>query len=416
MDWELDVGQDGSVRAQAETRAESAMRTRSAILSAARRLVVDRGFEAVSLREVAEAAGISHPGLQKHFPSKALLLVAVLEECATPLAEPRTVDALLQHVRDVAADPVQTRLEVSLAVAGWDEEHPAHDWYDQLHRWRERVVGRLLVDDVVAIDHQRQVRRLVAIWEGQQVISAYLPDQPSADVVLKHSLAPSRAAEATTAYAQAPVDHVGLATIGHEEHEGYAPGRQRRERIISAAVELFATQGFHATTLNEVAAQVGSSASTLRHYFGSKEDLLTAVLRHRDAELVLYEKAPTASATQILRSAGDDARRDEEQEPGLIALYATMSCEAVVSSHPAHDYFSARFARTLAYFENLLHRAALEGGLLQPSDARLEASTLVALWDGLQRQWMADPLAVDIGAELDTHLAGLLNPDQAHST
>ncbi len=60
------------------TRSARTRLTRARIVSAARDVFIDTGYRAASLREVAVAAGISHPGLLKHFATKDLLLAAVV--------------------------------------------------------------------------------------------------------------------------------------------------------------------------------------------------------------------------------------------------------------------------------------------------------------------------------------------------
>ncbi len=52
----------------------------------------------------------------------------------------------------------------------------------------------------------------------------------------------------------------------------------KRERLIGAAVELFAEKGFFYTTTAEVSAHAGVAAGTLYLYFNSKDDLLVATL------------------------------------------------------------------------------------------------------------------------------------------
>jgi AcrR family transcriptional regulator len=61
--------------------------------------------------------------------------------------------------------------------------------------------------------------------------------------------------------------------------------RQRRKdarpsELLDAALDLFVEKGFTATRSEEVAARAGVSKGTLYLYFPSKEDLLTAVIRH----------------------------------------------------------------------------------------------------------------------------------------
>ncbi|HEY7050747.1 MAG TPA: helix-turn-helix domain-containing protein [Mycobacterium sp.] len=67
-------------RYQSSVRAEGAMRTRQAIVSAATRLFVERGYAATSLADIAAAAGVARPTVFAAFGSKAALLRQVLDE------------------------------------------------------------------------------------------------------------------------------------------------------------------------------------------------------------------------------------------------------------------------------------------------------------------------------------------------
>ena len=51
---------------------------------------------------------------------------------------------------------------------------------------------------------------------------------------------------------------------------------QRREVIAQAALELFISNGFGATTLEQIANQAGVSAPTVVNYFGGKQEILLA--------------------------------------------------------------------------------------------------------------------------------------------
>jgi AcrR family transcriptional regulator len=73
----------------------SASERREAIVHAAQPLFAQRGFEGVTTREVAEAAGVSEALLYRHFDSKAALYAAVLDSCVErSAADARRVDVL----------------------------------------------------------------------------------------------------------------------------------------------------------------------------------------------------------------------------------------------------------------------------------------------------------------------------------
>ena len=50
-------------------------------------------------------------------------------------------------------------------------------------------------------------------------------------------------------------------------------------RILDAAVEVFATYGYHGATIDEIAERAGISKPNLHYYFERKKDLYLAVLR-----------------------------------------------------------------------------------------------------------------------------------------
>lgn len=72
-----------------------------------------------------------------------------------------------------------------------------------------------------------------------------------------------------------------------------APGFEaQREDILAAAARLFATQGFSATSMNQVAEACGVAKPTLYHYFQDKQDLLAQICdSHVHALLALVDES-----------------------------------------------------------------------------------------------------------------------------
>jgi AcrR family transcriptional regulator len=79
-----------------------------------------------------------------------------------------------------------------------------------------------------------------------------------------------------------------------------------RERILSAAVDLFATQGFDATSVAQVIDRAGLTKGGFYHHFASKDallyevygDLITRQLEHMDA--ILARRLPPAATLRAL--------------------------------------------------------------------------------------------------------------------
>jgi AcrR family transcriptional regulator len=60
------------------------------------------------------------------------------------------------------------------------------------------------------------------------------------------------------------------------ERNGVTP-RKRDEQVYAAALRLFTEKGYHATSMQDIAAAVGLYKGSLYHYIGSKEELLARV-------------------------------------------------------------------------------------------------------------------------------------------
>src|SRR5687767_5330440 len=55
-----------------------------------------------------------------------------------------------------------------------------------------------------------------------------------------------------------------------------AAGEQARERLLLAALRLFADRGFAGTSTREIALAAGANVAAIRYYFGDKEGLYRA--------------------------------------------------------------------------------------------------------------------------------------------
>jgi TetR/AcrR family transcriptional regulator, cholesterol catabolism regulator len=85
---------------------------------------------------------------------------------------------------------------------------------------------------------------------------------------------------------------------------GVAPGRPQRERseeVYSAALRLFMEKGYHATSMQDIAAAVGLYKGSLYHYIGSKEDLLVQVFERAMDSLLSDAERIVADVSQSPR-------------------------------------------------------------------------------------------------------------------
>ena len=190
---------------------------------------------------------------------------------------------------------------------------------------------------------------------------------------------------------------------------GYAKGRERRDAILAAANEVFAAQGFHGASLATIATRVGLSEPGLLHHFPSKEHLLLELLtlRHdHDAERVARALADHEGFLDALLG----LCRENQGTAGLVRLFTILVGESVDADHPAHDWMVERYRGLRERFVARIEAEQRAGRVASGLDARALAPQLIAMFDGLQLQWLLDPEAVDLSVVFADFLERLRPP------
>ena len=184
----------------------------------------------------------------------------------------------------------------------------------------------------------------------------------------------------------------------------YAAGREAQRSIDDAARAVFAERGFRAGSLRDVGERAGVSAANVLHHFGSKEALLVAVLEARDlgSGPELLEHFERGEVIPALRALVRSNARDRD----IVRLFVTLSAEATDTDHPAHGYFRRRYVDIRAYVAAAVERARDRGALPPGPEPALVAAGLIAVMDGLQKQWLLDE-TFDMPAAFDAHLRSI---------
>ncbi|MDJ1137523.1 TetR/AcrR family transcriptional regulator [Streptomyces iconiensis] len=181
----------------------------------------------------------------------------------------------------------------------------------------------------------------------------------------------------------------------------YEKGEAKRAEILRVALEVFAVEGYRGTSLRKVASACDLSLPGLMHYFDSKEDLLTQVLRVRDETArAQFGEGRLEDHLQVIR--------DATKTPGLVALFLSLAASAGDREHPAHELFTERYATLRAALTARLQAGMDAGNLRADLPADRLATLLIALVDGIQLQWLSDE-GVDMEQPV-TDLLQLLAP------
>jgi AcrR family transcriptional regulator len=187
----------------------------------------------------------------------------------------------------------------------------------------------------------------------------------------------------------------------------YARGLARREAILHAASEAFATHGYRGASLAMIADRVGMSAPGLLHHFPTKEHLLVELLalrQERDAarvrELASVQGGRILDALLVLAAKNADT-------PGLVRLFTMLAAESVEDDHPGHDWFVNRYRESRAFVAERLIEEQRVGLIRDDVDTDLVAAQILAMFDGLQLQWLLEPDAVDMVTTLGDYIEDL---------
>lgn len=165
--------------AERSTRAQG-QRTRTAIIRAARKLLLEGGSLEFSLREVAARAGISISNLQYYFPSRLAVLRAVIEPVidvylrdlqralAGDTAPRDTIIALLgQGLKDSRSTDTAALLWHFISLAAIDDEcsRLLDDWYEALTRGVAKLV-RAQNPNITQADSLHRATLMIAMVDG----------------------------------------------------------------------------------------------------------------------------------------------------------------------------------------------------------------------------------------------------------
>ncbi|WP_374945905.1 TetR/AcrR family transcriptional regulator [Agreia sp.] len=185
----------------------------------------------------------------------------------------------------------------------------------------------------------------------------------------------------------------------------YAKSAQVRKRIVDAATEEFAESGFRAGTMKNIAERATISQRGLVHHFASKEELLLEVLEVRAAESA--QLMLSSDPRDVLRSVVD-VMVDNARRPGLVELHTVLFAEATSSEHPAHAHHAHRLQLWRDYLTSVFETLHREGALAPGLDPEVVATTLVAVQDGVQLQWLYHPEKIDMAGAVHDYLASIV--------
>ena len=149
---------------------------------------------------------------------------------------------------------------------------------------------------------------------------------------------------------------------------------QKREAVLRAAVRMFNSQGFHATSLDDVAASLGVSKPTIYHYLGNKDQVLLECVTRGVEQL-----RAAADAAHAVPGTGFDRLRDFLTRYAEIIMDDFGRCVIRTADEQLTNESSARFRALKREIDKAMQALIAEGvadGSVAPTDVKLTSFTL----------------------------------------
>jgi AcrR family transcriptional regulator len=153
---------------------------------------------------------------------------------------------------------------------------------------------------------------------------------------------------------------------------------QRRAELLDAAVDYAAEHGFSELSWRPVAAALGVSPTTLVHHFGSKEQMLEAILgRLRERIFVATRDLAGEQPDLATEARASWARASDPQHGAEFRLFFAVYGRALQSP----QQFAAFLGHVVAYWMSAL--VAAQGPDTDPATATRRATLVIATIRGL---------------------------------
>ncbi|MEU6478225.1 TetR/AcrR family transcriptional regulator [Streptomyces sp. NPDC047017] len=160
--------------------------------------------------------------------------------------------------------------------------------------------------------------------------------------------------------------------VSRSKKNATAPSPERREEILATAAEVFAAQGYNATTVRRIADEAGMLAGSLYYHFDSKESMLDEILSTFLDELWGRYDAVLAAGLgprETIEALVTESFREIDRHRAAVAIYQKESKH--LQSQPRFAYLADSQRRFERAWLGTLERGVAAGTFRADLDVRL---------------------------------------------
>ncbi|KPM57035.1 TetR family transcriptional regulator [Frankia sp. CcI49] len=194
-----------------------------------------------------------------------------------------------------------------------------------------------------------------------------------------------------------------MASTASRSRGRYARTAGRRREIAQTVLDLVMEKGHAQVTIAEVARRVATSEATVLYHYPSKDHLLVAALE-RDDELAVDRAErdgvpPSAGLPGLDLDALGAYAGGEGVREAVMRLRVVLAGQAAIPGHPAEEYVAQHHRAAVETYARLVADRQRDGKAHPSLDPVEVARQFIALWGGLQAQWLV-ARDFDLGATL----------------
>lgn len=188
---------------------------------------------------------------------------------------------------------------------------------------------------------------------------------------------------------------------------------ERRQQVAAAVLRLVARHGVSSVTLNDVAAESSWSRGVLTHFFGTKDQLLEAALRHGmwEASEGLRRAAQAPDSREALRLVLQEALPVDGRRVAFLRVYVAYLAQAMHTEH-LREYFAFNHRVWRQQLRTTIERGQRAGEIAAHLDPEAAAEALAAMTEGLRMRALVDAelTPADQLAVLDDWIGAVTTP------
>ncbi|MDX9865021.1 MAG: TetR/AcrR family transcriptional regulator [Anaerolineaceae bacterium] len=192
--------------------------------------------------------------------------------------------------------------------------------------------------------------------------------------------------------------------------------RETRRSIMAAAVQLFSTRGYNASSVAEICHTAEVSKGAFYHHFPGKQDLFVAVLEEwlagLDGEMERL-RSVSGSVTESLLAMAGMMEDIFTQAAGQLPMFLEFWVQA--ARHPEIEALVlAPYRRYRQLFAGMIQQG-IDQGEFAEVDADMAAGMLVSIAVGYIMQGLGDPTGMDWSKQVQQGLARMIRSMQRRS-